>query len=457
MPLITDFFTPSTKTVTTSKPVTTPEPVSTIMEFMMILTWACLSETPYYSKNLLFAMFFTSLQVMAEIAGEASLEFVPGLLDVVQSVVPPTIEFFKSLPTAELSQWGVYAIVLKKPGCSPKLYIGSGTSTSGVHARLNQYSQRCLSMFPSGVQAAFEDGYAITHRGLLCRIAMPTPACAPLNRLLFIALEATFGFLFWAMRPQKEYPGMDKVRLWDPAILEYEGICTHSSLTEQVRGDFNLTAEELEAHAAERKKRFLELKAINNSNWHYRQMATNYDAYITAANERVYRSRANNPGRNTANAAKHRAIAFREKKYYCKDCELPYSSSHALLDHYKTSKHKRKLVDSDNPFFCRPCNKGLNNKSNHTRHNEGDRHIKIVAALLAAQEDDPQSVPYDLGEYTKTAQHRPRTINVNAAYFCRFCNRGYDNSSNFNRHKKNARHLKAVAAAAAARADAVGI
>ncbi|CVK83197.1 uncharacterized protein FMAN_00743 [Fusarium mangiferae] len=287
---------------------------------------------------------------MAEIAGEASLEFAPGLLDVVQSVVPPTIEFFKSLPTAELSQWGVYAIVLKKPGCSPKLYIGSGTSSRGVHDRLNQYSQCRVNMLPVGVKAAFDDGFSITHQGVLCRIPMPTPACAPLNRLLIRALEATFGFLFWAMGPQKEYPGMDKVCLWDRATIEYEGLCSHSSLTEWVHDDFNLTAEELEAHAAERKKTQRKNRSMNDSNRHYRQMATNYDAYTTAVSERVSRYRAKNPGRHTANQAKSRAIALAEKKYYCNDCELALSKKSTLLAHYKTAKHKRKLVDTRRTF-----------------------------------------------------------------------------------------------------------
>ncbi|KAF4453383.1 carbamoyl-phosphate synthase arginine-specific large chain [Fusarium austroafricanum] len=414
------------------------ESPSTLIEFMMILCWACLSETPYHSKNILFARFLTSLQVMAEIAEEASLTFAPGLSDVVQSALP-TIEFFKSLPSASLSQWGIYVVVLRKPGCRPKLYIGSGTAQAGVHARLNQYSQNCHYMLPSGATLLDHSPSALV----------------PLNRLFFLALEATFAFMFWAMGPQKEYHGMDNVCLWDRASLEYDGICTHCSLAERVTGDFDLTAEELEAQDAERKKRYRELHNTNNTNtnWHFKQMAENYDDYITRANERSLRARANNPERTLANEAKRRAIAIEEKKYYCKECDIPYTSKQWLVEHYKTDKHARKLVDSDNPFFCRLCNIGFENMGNQRRHNASVSHRRIMTELAALQEEDPESVPYDLEPYTKTQTPLPKV--VDPPYFCRPCDKGFTERGNFFRHKKAATHHKKVTAALEANADTV--
>lgn len=94
---------------------------TTILQFVTLVAWTCLSDTPFNQKNTLFARFFASLSVLEVIASTASLNFAPGLLDVLQATAPPTIEFFKRLPTDTLPRWGVYVIVLEKPGCRPRL------------------------------------------------------------------------------------------------------------------------------------------------------------------------------------------------------------------------------------------------------------------------------------------------------------------------------------------------
>lgn len=49
--------------------------------------------------------------------------------------------------------------------------------------------------------------------------------------------------------------GMVKTCKWSCGILEYDGLCSHSTLREAVPGDFSLSAEELEVKAAEIVKR----------------------------------------------------------------------------------------------------------------------------------------------------------------------------------------------------------
>lgn len=358
---------------------------TTILQLVMLAVWTCLSDTPYYSKNTLFARFLTSLEVTTEIARESSIDFAPGLFDVLQSITAPSIQFFKGLPAPRLHEWGVYAVVLEKLGCRPKLYIGSGTSHGGVKTRLGQYHYENQSMVPNGVRDAMIDGYSITHQGLLCRVPMPmpTPSSVPLTRLLFIALEATFAYLFWAMKPHREHYGMAHICPWDR--LDYDGICSHCSLKEKVVGDFNLTAEELEAHAAERAQRRRELHSIGNSNWHYQQMIDNYDEYITNSSERVARSRANNPGRDAVHQARRIEEALRDKTYHCERCNISFGTKQRLANHEKTPKHRRKLDQANSPFVCIPCDIAISNQSNLTRHNKTERHRKAVAAFAAAR------------------------------------------------------------------------
>lgn len=269
-----------------------------LFQLVLLITWTCLSDTPFNQKNTLFAQFFTSQAALEEVASTASIVFCPDLFEVLQAVTPPTIQFFKSLPTDTSSyRWGIYAIVLEKPSCQSRVYIGSGTNTSGgVCARLKQYDDGLL--LPRYTESSLNEGFTIIHKGLLCWIPKPTAAKRPVNRLLFFALEATFTYIFWAMKAFTRDYGMAYICLWDHNTLEYNGCCSHCALNEAIIGDFHLSAEELETQAIEKEQKRLAMKAENAMNHHYKQMATNYDEYIGEAGTRVARSRANNPGRD---------------------------------------------------------------------------------------------------------------------------------------------------------------
>lgn len=117
-----------------------PLEAATLLQLVALVTWTCLNGTAFHRRNPLFARFFTSLAVFESIDSAASLTFCPGLFKVLDAASPPTVEWFKSLPTATKSGWAVYAVVLEKAQCRPKVYIGSGTSVSiGVAGRLKQY------------------------------------------------------------------------------------------------------------------------------------------------------------------------------------------------------------------------------------------------------------------------------------------------------------------------------
>ena len=110
-------------------------------------------------------------------------------------------------------------------------------------------------------------------------------------------------------------------------------------------------------------------------------MAENHDEYITAAHERVTKSRANNPETQRKSQAARAAKALDEKSYHRKLCDLSFTMKHSFDDHLKSAKHCRKSTESTNPFRCTPCNLGFLNISNLRRHNKSERHLRNVETL----------------------------------------------------------------------------
>lgn len=240
-------------------------------------------------------------------------------------------------------------------------------------------------MLPYYIEKALDEGYTIVHKGLLCWIPIPTAALLPVTRLLFVALEAAFAYMFWTMRERTRNHDMSHICLWDRTTLEYDGLCSHCSLNEGILGDFDLSPEQLEAQAIDKEQKRLELKAENATNYHYKQMEENYDEYIGKSSVRVARSRANNPGRDRQRQADRVEKARREKSFHCGRCNLTFRTRQILEKHEKSAKHRRKETEADNPFKCLPCNLGFHNQSNLTRHNQSETHRRNLEAAQSNQ------------------------------------------------------------------------
>lgn len=329
-----------------------------ILEFMLLLTWTVLSDTPSNQKHFYFINFITSSEVLEQLFAIAALDFAPGLFNVLRAATPPTISWFKRLPTEAHLRWAVYAVVLEKANCRPKVYMGSGThSRYGVSRRLNSYTHGTL--LPHYVQKALENGYVISHKGLLCWSAIPTPASQPMIRLLFLILEATFAYLFWVMRtPRGGDFGMAHICPWNREDFEYDGLCSHCSLNEVIYGDFDLSAEELEAQAAELKKRRNAAEAVKR------------------AKNRVHRRQW-----VKENSAAHKA----NKTYSCATCRTHLSSKVELDIHLKTRSHTEREENwQTKPLKCYPCYYATDRQDALDRHCKSKRHLKNV-------EEDPLS------------------------------------------------------------------
>ena len=375
---------------------------TTTFEAILDITCKVLDDTPLKAKNTLFNRFFTSQEVLKSRASISSLKFCPGLLDVVESSTSPPIEFFKSLPVPEdlSSVWGIYILVLEKPGRRPKVYCGSATSSnSGLLTRFNQYVTQ--SYLPTCVEDAFEKDYTITHKGLLCWVPKPTAGVVPITRLLFIALEGMFSYLFWTMRALKGTYGMSHICPWDRFMLEYDGLCTHCALYETPRGDFDLTPEQLEAQAVEKEQKRILLKAENATNWHHKKMETDYDEYMGNAIARKMKSRANNPELDRIAERKRIAKQVADEVHKCTLCNKSYTTANWLKKHYKSAKHIRKVDEHKNPYRCLYCNLGYHNKSNLNRHFKALKHIAAVAEAgsippVRVESDSESEAEWDL-------------------------------------------------------------
>ncbi|KAL2064913.1 hypothetical protein VTL71DRAFT_4053 [Oculimacula yallundae] len=339
------------------------------LEYILVLVWAVLTLTPDRLKNPALAVILTTQDVVDKLM--SSLTFAPGLLDVVRSSTPPPMSFFKTLPTKYAKLWAVYALTLEKHACKPKLYIGNSThSESGVYQRLRQYDTQVN--LPVHVRAALDDGYEITHKGLLCWSPIPGPLSRFPLRVLFLALEASFAVLFWAFNTKEKDYGLPKhLCPWPIGSVDWDGLCSHNPLKERLEGDTeNLTPEEIEAKA---------------KNQHQRKLD-----YIKDFSAR----------------------AKAERKYPCETCNIAFESKHLLGQHKLTKRHidwvngiipkatkpkaatpqtaaaKLNVLKIENnnkvmkKYYCKRCDYNAPNDNKLVRHRESKKHINHVAESL---------------------------------------------------------------------------
>ena len=307
----------------------------------MLLAWTCLRLTPQFLKNSVFDRVFPTREALIDLMSSASLSFAPGLLDVLQAASPPAISFFKSLPMECSKIWAIYSIVLEKPQCTPQLYIGSGThAIRGVHTRFQQYDAG--HNLPKHMTIAIAEGYKITYKGILCSVPLPGAADVPRLRIIFILLEATFTFVFWAIKINTRYGlGMHGLRRWSLSDFEYKGLCSHTPLMETVAGDLDLSPEELEAIAAARvaaqaarAAKSLNKIKLQSPERKREDFRRNTETFREANREKTRAS-------CRATDKKNRDA----KRFYDPECDRSFNNRHALAAHLLTSVHRARLAE----------------------------------------------------------------------------------------------------------------
>ncbi|KAM0504178.1 hypothetical protein ACHAP8_002583 [Fusarium lateritium] len=314
-----------------------------LTRLILFLCWSLLHIRTYIHPTYTLAV--TSFNTLSFWIELAELSFCPGLFDTLCRAAPPDYVWFKSLPASiPAKHWGVYVLVLKKPGCAPAIYIGSGTGSKyGVSQRLSGH--RAGNACPYYVDKAKRDGFAITHMALLVSCPIPAPADQPRLRVLLHLLEAAFHAIFWCLRPRDAPYGIEHLAPWSPDSYPWDGLCSHTPMSEgaQVRkGDLGLTAEQLEAMAAM-------VKAKD------RAYQANYGKALRAnpTPEYIARTRANNIKQAPATKIRQQE-AVTNQTYRCCVCNVPCRDAASLDRHNKTKRHKKKTEMGDDDYHCEP-------------------------------------------------------------------------------------------------------
>ena len=348
--------------------------------------------------NGLFKQLFFDECIISELCSSASLCFCPGLYETIQAVHPPTLEFFRNLPSDAYNKWGVYALVLEKQGALGMVYIGSGTEfRRGVPYRWKQYDKPKTYRYvlPKYLARALDEGYKITHKGLLVSCAIPSAANAPMYRLLFVAMEAALSFLFWTMRSKDKDYRMGACCPWPRDSYRYGGLCSHNALLEGVNGNFDLSAEQLEAVAADiKEKNRLYRKQHNeqySSKHYYEQKAQDPEGVAARSRAKYDRLKKKSPDKILARMQEHAAkgtAAQASKKYYCDVCERACRNRNDLERHNAGRRHLGKVKKANsgvvNKYRCEICSYACTKPSGLERHQAGKLHLEKVAQASTA-------------------------------------------------------------------------
>lgn len=206
--------------------------------------------------------------------------------------------------------------------------------------------------------------------------------------MLFVALEAAFSYMFWAMRRVDKDYGMAHICLWDRQTLAYDGCCSHCSLIEGIRGDFELSAEQLEAQAIQKKETRALKQAVHHSNYHYRQMETNHTEYLEENLARVVKYQAQDPEKFRKMERDNRAKNVANKIYSCELCKIDCHTKSDLDIHLKTRSHRNRAHDlATKRHKCLACNYATDKGNSMNDQLKSKRHLKNVAALPSSQLD----------------------------------------------------------------------
>ncbi|KAJ8613743.1 hypothetical protein MRB53_036885 [Persea americana] len=175
------------------------------------------------------------------------------------------------------------------------------------------------------VSKPFKTATRLCTKVFLLRAPIPPAGRIPAVRLLFIAFECVFTFIFWTLRSRKTFYNIREVCPWDDLdAFEYEGLCTHNPLFEGVPGDFDLTDEQRAALATDREQKRLLTHREGNRNWHQKKMAEDYANYMDNSIARVQKSRANNPEMHKQTQQKRIEKAKSDGKHSCNPCNKKY-------------------------------------------------------------------------------------------------------------------------------------
>ncbi|KAL2140019.1 hypothetical protein VTI28DRAFT_4327 [Corynascus sepedonium] len=266
--------------------------------------------------------------------------------------------------------WGVYAIILRKPGSVPLVYIGSGTSVyRGMRTRIQEHQSGVFT--PEKLKAAYNKGYNKTRIVVLAHCAIPKASQVPLIRPVILALEAAFSTIFWAMCRKDKHYSLGPNCPWDKHALGWQGLCTHNPLYDLVSFDGILAPEQL-----------AEIAAINRE----KQLAyvREYSRTLRKTKPEVVRARMKRANKLQAPKTKARQQeAIASGTYRCDVCDVNCRDAASLVVHNKTPRHARKVeeaaqaAEGKKPLYCADCKLQFKYPSTYKVHLKSKAHFRM--------------------------------------------------------------------------------
>lgn len=361
------------------------------------LTWFCMQQP--VTMNILFKKYFFDLDILAETASDAGISHYPGLLKALQGEEPPHVSFFTTLPLPAglWTKWAVYVIILKAPDGTVLVYIGSGTNAAdGVQHRFVTYnksgdyteSEPKKSALPEYMKEAIAQGCKVIHKGLLAWCRKPSYKDVARFRLLFGAMEAAFSFHFWAMKRRDMDYGRGDCCPWSREDFDYSyyGLCSHSSLNDFIKGNFDLTPEEIESlvvSAEEQRRR-------HNAKQYKRIRELDLEGYRARVRRNSATYRQNSADKKRANEERFRAKAKDEKRHYCNTCGVACTGAWELQRHNGSRRHKlavKRQANGKLKYHCFICDSYFTHPCHLERHKQSKRHLEKVAMATASDSD----------------------------------------------------------------------
>ncbi|KAI9055091.1 hypothetical protein LZ554_000056 [Drepanopeziza brunnea f. sp. 'monogermtubi'] len=289
-----------------------------------------------------------------EICRQTPLNFMDGLLEVLQHDAPPPPEFWLTTPVPDGKFWGVYALLMVKDEEEEvALYIGSGTEAlRGCAKRMSDYSDENYHKLPRLARQAYERGFELCHIGVICWAPMPDATLIPRARRRFIALEGMFTNLFFSCIPTVMDDLWDSLVPWTRSQVAWTPLNSHSPLSEGAHGDIALGKEDLARAEADRKARVAQYskKSYAKNGMKMRERyelarAQDIDAWRLKnrirSRSRVSRNREKYREKFRASSRKHKQKNIDTQKFFCETCEKAFPDSCKLKKHLNTELHQR--------------------------------------------------------------------------------------------------------------------
>jgi len=173
---------------------------------------------------------------------------------------------------------------------------------------------------------------------------------------------------------------------WDRDTLEYDGLCLHNPLSESPSGDFTLSAEQLEAQAAE----YAEKRKNDKRKRKAERKKSDPVAYNAQNNQ--YRMDAYNRTPEASRQAENRLATkdVESKKYYCAVCDHAFQRNKDLRAHNSSKRHLFNVASQDIPedqkYFCALCDRNPGSTYALKRHKAPKMHLENAVAAAAKQQ-----------------------------------------------------------------------